>query len=170
MKAWLSMMPVTGDSKAPVHAQVRFDRDRLGSGEHAHARHPVHLGAALDAGQHRVLLGIGRDDELAAVRVRHALLGAIGVERLATRDAEPCHEAAGRVIDAGVDHLAVARGCLGADAFRGIQNDHVAAGQREGARHRQPDDAGSHHDAVHPLHTSPPRQPRAGLRWPSDRR
>ena len=105
------MMPVTGDSSALVQA---LD--------------PVHLGAAIDAGQHCVLFDICRHDKLAAIRVRHALLGAIGVERLATRDAEPRHQAAGRIINAGVDHLAVARGCLGADPFRGIQDDHFAAG------------------------------------------
>ena len=103
------MMPVTGDSSALVQRQVRLHLDRLGRAQHAHAFDAVRLGAALDAGEHRVFLGIGRDDQLAAVGMRHALRGAVGVERLAPRHAEPRHEAAGRVVDAGVDHLAVAR-------------------------------------------------------------
>ena len=83
MKAWLSMMPVTGDSSALV--QHRFGSIAIASAarQHAHAFDAVRLGAALDAGEHRVFLGIGRDDQLAAVGVRHALLGAVGVERLA---------------------------------------------------------------------------------------
>ena len=68
------MMPVTGDSSALV--QRRFGSSAIASAarQHAHALDAVHLGAPLDAGEHRVLLGVGRDDQLAAIGVRHALL------------------------------------------------------------------------------------------------
>ena len=156
MKAWLSMMPVTGDSSALVQG-------RFGSSAIASAAVSTRMPSTPFASARRLMpasiassCGVGRDDQLAAVDVRHALLGAVGVERLAAGDAEPRHEAAGRIVDAGVDHLAVARGGLGADAFGGFQDDHLAPGQRQRARHRQADDAGAHHDAIDPLQTSSP--------------
>jgi hypothetical protein len=64
------------------------------------------------------------------------------------RDAESRLERAGRIVDAGVDDLGVARAGLGTDRVRGLQHDHFAAGEREGARHREANDPGANHDRV----------------------
>ena len=68
-------------------------------------------------------------------------------------DAHPRHQASGRVIDAGVDHLAVARGGDGADAFGRFQHDDFAAGLRQPPRDRETDHARADDDAIDPIHS-----------------
>ena len=72
----------------------------------------------------------------------------------AAGDAEPRHQAVGGIVDAGVNDLAVARGRFGADALRRLQDDDLTPGHGQRARHRQADDAGTHHDAIDFLHAS----------------
>ncbi len=81
------------------------------------------------------------------------------VQRPPAGDAEPRHQAAGGVVDAGVDHLAVARGRFGADRLRGFQHDHLAPRLRQRARHREADHPGSHHHAIDLVHPVLPRPP-----------
>jgi hypothetical protein len=50
----------------------------------------------------------GCDDQLAAVAMRNAVIGAIPIQRVPAADAHLRHQAAGAVVDAGMDHLAVA--------------------------------------------------------------
>ena len=73
---------------------------------------------------------------------------AVVVEGAFAVDAHPRHQAAGLVIDAGVDHLAVARGGDGADALGRFEHDHLATGLREPPRDRKADHAGPDDDAV----------------------
>ena len=112
---------------------------------------------------------IGRDDQLAAVAVRHALFCAIGVQRASPGDAEARHEAVRRIVDAGVNDLAVARGCFGADALGRVQHDDLASGQRQRACHRQADDAGADHDAVDFVHAYAPSRQVMLAQQPSSR-
>jgi hypothetical protein len=70
--------------------------------------------ASVEQGKLALLAG---DDELAEPLVRHAALGAIGIKHLAPGAAGSCFEAALRVLDPGVDHLAKAR--------RGLETDTV---------------------------------------------
>ena len=103
------MMPVAGECSALVQRRLGSIAIASAAVEHAHALDAVRFGAMLDAGQHRVFLGVGGDDQLAAIAVRDALLAAIGVQHAAAGDAEPRHQTARGIVDAGVDHLAVAR-------------------------------------------------------------
>ena len=67
-------------------------------------------------------------------------------------DAEPRHQAVGRIINPGVDHFAVARGRFGADPLRRLQDDHLPPGLRQRARDREPDHTGTDNDAIHFFH------------------
>ena len=77
---------------------------------------------------------------------------AVGIQLAPPLDAEPRHQAVGGIVNAGVDHLAVARGRFGADPLRRLQDDHFPARQGQRARHRETDDPGTDNDAIHFLH------------------
>jgi hypothetical protein len=81
------------------------------------------------------------------------MLPAVFIERLLAADAHPGHQAAGLVIDPGVDHLAVARGRDGADAFGGLQHDHLAACLREPPGDRKTDHPRTDNDALYLVHS-----------------
>src|SRR5579875_595458 len=132
--------------------QGGFQRQRFGTAQHPHSLDAVRFRARLYSGETRILVRVGGDDQLAAIVEGHAALTAISIERAPSRDAEPRHEAGRRIIDAGMDHLAVARGCFGADTLGLFEHDHLAPGQRQRARHRKPDHARPHHDALDAVH------------------
>ena len=73
---------------------------------------------------------VGGDDELAAFAVRHAVRGAELVEHPSRARAVIGALGAGRVIEPGVDDLAVARRGAGADAVGRFRHDHLMAGHR----------------------------------------
>src|ERR1700730_8321056 len=114
----------------PGTGERRFERHSLGPGEECQ----LHAVGARRGGDPRQLgklrLG-GRDDELAAAPMRDAALATEVVQALAARDAQACLERAARIIDAGVDHLAVARAGTGSEALGGFKNQYLAAPQRE---------------------------------------
>src|SRR5690349_25071551 len=87
-----------------------------------------------------------RHDELAAMAMRNAVVAAILVERALAAYAHLRHQAAGAVIDAGMDHLAVARGGDGADAFSSLEHDDFAARLGQPPGNRKPDDPRSDDD------------------------
>ena len=62
---------------------------------------------------------------------------------------------AGRIVHAGVDHLAVARGNAAADAGGLLGGDDIMAGERGRARDREPDDTGSDDQDLHGLRSRP---------------
>ena len=128
--------------------QVGLHRDRLGGAQEAHALDAIGLGAALDLGQLLALGLVGGDDQLAAIAVRHAVLGAVGIEQAPAGDAGARHQAALGIVDAGVDDLGIARAGLGADAFGGLDDDDLTAGKGKGAGDGEADDAGADHNAV----------------------
>src|ERR1700741_5015582 len=64
---------------------------------------------------------IARHDQLAAAAMRYAVLTAEGIEQLAPRDAQARLERAARIIDPGMDHLAVTRAHAAAEALRGFE-------------------------------------------------
>src|SRR5881394_2438887 len=80
--------------------------------------------------------------------MRDALFLAVRVEKLTACDAEPLLDAAGRIVDAGVDHLGVARRGLLADRGILLEHDHLAAAERELTPDREPDHARADHDGV----------------------
>ena len=132
--------------------QVGLQRHRLGGAQHPHALDPVGLRPLLDARQHRVFPRIGRHDQLAAVAKRHSLLGAELIQRPPPGDAEPGHQTARRIVDPGMDHLAVARRGLAADALGRLQDDDLTPRHRQRPSHRQAHHPGTHHDAIDFLH------------------
>ena len=93
-----------------------------------------------------------RHDELAAAPVRHAMRFAIGIQRLAPFDAQPRFQRAARVVQPGVDDLAVARAGARADAFGLVDDDDLMAGLRELARDGQADDARADDEGINAFH------------------
>ena len=72
--------------------------------------HAVGAGGVLDFGEALALVIRGRDHELAALAVRQPALAQVGIGPLAARGAEHGLVRARRVVEPGVDDLAVARG------------------------------------------------------------
>jgi hypothetical protein len=97
------------------------------------------------------LARVGGDDELAALAMRHAVRGAEIVEHASAARAVVGAQRARRVIKAGVNDLAVARGNPGAHGGGRFRHHHVVSGQRGRARDRESDDARSDHEHLHPL-------------------
>jgi hypothetical protein len=132
-----------------------------GGGAHLGLLRPDEVGAdeleALDAvgaspGEESMQLGLfvrsGRDDELSDERVGDVVFLAEREEGAAALDAEAGLEGAGRVVEAGVEDLRVARGDTLAGLVAGVEDgDRVAAaGERE--RGREAGDAGADDDGV----------------------
>ena len=84
--------------------------------------------------------------------MRDAVVAAILVQGVLAADAHLRHQAVGTVVDAGVDHLAVARGGDGADALGGFQHDHFAAGLGQAPGDRKSDHTRSDDDAINLFH------------------
>ena len=142
-----------GREQRGVAIQRRLQRPRLGAGKRLQVVDAIGLGMRPDRLQLLGFLRRGRDDQLAAIAVRDAVIPAIPIEGALAADAHPRHQAARLVVDAGVDHLAVARGCHGADAFGRLQNDHLAAGLRQPPRDRKADHPRTDDDALNLVHS-----------------
>ena len=82
---------------------------RLRGRDHAHAFDAVGVRALEQVQQHLLLVVAVGDDELAAVVVFDAARLAVGIQGAVAGDAEARLQAARRVVEAGVDHAAVAR-------------------------------------------------------------
>ena len=148
------MMPVEGESRAASQFSAGSSARAASPREQLHVVDAVGFGMGADRLQLFGFLRRRRDDQLAAIAMGDAVIAAIAVERVLAADAHPRHQAAGGVIDAGVDHLAVARGGHGADALGRLQHDHFAARLRQPPRDRKPDHARSDDDAINLVHVS----------------
>src|SRR4029453_15221480 len=95
-----------------------------------------------------------RHDQLAAIAMRNAVVAAIPVERVLAAYAHLRHQAAGAVIDPGVDPLAVAGRGDGADALSGLEHDYFAAGLGQPPCDREPDHPRSDDNAIDLVHVS----------------
>ncbi|MCY1214725.1 hypothetical protein D9M72_265510 [compost metagenome] len=105
----------------------------------------------VELGQLRVL---HRHDQLADALVADAAFGAVGVHRGLARHAQPALERAGRIRDARMDHLRIARAGMRADGVLGLEDHHLAPGHGERSRDGQTHHAGADHDAVDPVHAA----------------
>src|ERR671912_533279 len=116
------------------------------------AAHPdldaIALGAALDLGEAGAFGLVGGHDQLAAIAMRHAVLGAVGIEQAPAGDAGPRHQAALGIVDAGVDDFGIPRAGLGADAFGGLDDDDLTAGKGKSTGDGQTNDTCADHNAV----------------------
>jgi hypothetical protein len=153
MRPWLSTMPVLGECNAATHSSC-------GSSARASA-----------CQQHQVIDAVGgrllayalqlRDcawlvhDQLAAAPVAYAAFGAVGIQQCLAFHAQPGLERALRVIDAGVDHLAVARTGARAYGVGGFKHHHLPALQGQRARHGQTHHARAHHHTIDLVHQRP---------------
>ncbi len=148
-----------------IAVQRRLQRAGGVARERLHVEHAIGLGMGADRLQLLGFLRRGRDDQLAAIAMRDAVVPAIGVERLLAADAHPRHQAAGLVIDAGVDHLAVARRGDRADALGRLQNNDLAARLCEPPGDGKTDHPGTDHDAIHSIHAKFESSLVGGPRW-----
>ena len=123
--------------------KCRLHRLRLGAGDKAEALDAIVLALAVQLFKTCPFGLVGGDDELAAAGVRDPVRLAMGVEAPPALDAEPRLEAAGGVVDAGMDDLAVARRGLFPDAALRLHDQHRAAGQSQRAGDREADDPGA---------------------------
>ena len=113
MNAWLSMMPVDGDSSALVHCSA----GSIAALRRASARASVDaigFGALLDAGQHGVLLLASRRSACRNSRAARRCSGITDTAFAAPRR-RTAPSGCGGIINAGMDHFAVARRRFGAD-------------------------------------------------------
>ena len=156
------MIPVDGESRPATPRSAGSSARRSAAASGRRSVDPVRRRRGGDAGEPAALVVAGRHDDLAEARVRHPAVGAEGVEPLAAPHAEPRLGRALRVVDAGVDHLGIARAGLAADETLGLEHQHLVPGLRQRPRRRQPDDARPDHDApdlVH-LRSGDPANPR----------
>ena len=121
----------------------RLELARFGAAQPAQAFDAVAERAPLDRAQRLDLRRRRRDDELAAAPMADAARLAIGIEQAPAGDAEPRLQRAGRVVEAGVDDLAVARADAVADAGgrlrgRGSRGRAARARARRRGRPRRP--------------------------------
>src|SRR5712672_2688714 len=85
--------------------------------------------------------------------MRNAVIPTVFIEGALAADTHPRHQAAGRIIDAGVDYLAVARRGNGSDTFRGLQDDHLAASLCQPPRDRKTDHPRTDDNALNFVHS-----------------
>ena len=160
MKPWLSMMPVSGDHSAPMQDN---------SPSMARAALPpiicVFSTPFLSACA-RMVSTLASSASLVATMslphflVRDAVTGTEFVQHPPAAHAVMRARAVGRIIQAAVNHLAVARGDAVGDAARRFGNGDIVPAQRRFTRDREPDDAGADHKDLHepPLCHAPRRR------------
>jgi hypothetical protein len=92
---------------------------------------------------------VGRNHKLSAFAMRHAMRGAEVVEHAPAARTVMRAQRAGRIIEPGVDYLAVARGYSGSDRARRLGDDHLLPGDRQSTRDRKPNRPGPDHEDLH---------------------
>src|SRR6185437_4328346 len=117
-----------GRDEAADRGEIRLKTAQRVGAEEFKIADAVRRRPLANAVEQRELALLAGDDELAEPLVLDAALGAIGIEHLAAGDAGARLEAAPRVVDAGMDDLAVARGGLEADAVFALEHHDLDAG------------------------------------------
>ena len=159
------------------HARERFDQ--VFGGDDAGRRHfqrgggfdvrlaGAHRGAVHHAQTHdavgaavfgqmfelRFLFRVMSHHELAAIPVRHVVRGAEFVQHAVARHAQPRFQRAGRIVDARMDHAAVARARAHAQLGHLLDEKHVAPAPRNRARHGATHHAAADDDNVGAIHS-----------------
>ena len=142
--------------------QSGLERTGLFAADQAQVVHPVDQALGHDPVQIGHLGLARRHDQLAAALVADAALGAVGIELVAPLNAQPRLQRALRVIQAGMDHFAVARTGAGADGIGRFQQHHFAPLEGQRPRHGQAHHARADHHHIDPIHHFPPF---SGARW-----
>ena len=150
------MMPVEGDNNA---------RSATSAGSSARASSPlsqmrsddaVGLGLGFKRGELVDLFRVHRHQELAASLVRNAELLAERVEHRLAVDAEPRLVEPCPIIDAGMDHFAVARTNPRANPALAFDDDDFPPRPGERSRDREADDARADDQTLDQFHPSTP--------------
>ena len=145
------MMPVDGDQSAPVQASAGSSARARAVSQSSRSVTPFSAAffwmRSSSASWSSLVATISLPQLLCAM----PRLSAVVVEPPLALDAEPRLQAAGRVVDAGMDDLAVARAGLAADQLVTFQEDNLAPGLGQRPGRGQPDDAGADDDRFDPL-------------------
>ena len=100
------------------------------------------------------LARVGGDDELAELAMWHAVRGTEIIEHASAARTVVGAQRARRVIKAGVNDLAVARGNPRAHGRGRFRNHHVVSGERGRAGDRESDHTRSDHQHLHSRHVA----------------
>jgi hypothetical protein len=119
---------------------MRLNRLHADGVEPPQAGHPIGPRPALDLVQPLELGGIPSHDQLPALLVGQAVLGAVFLEQLDAPAAQGRLQGAGRVVDPGMRNPAVVRGLVGADPVLLVE-DRDLRSLRQLAGDREPQDA-----------------------------
>jgi len=109
------MMPVSGERSAAVQESAGSSRRAAAPSISSSPSTPLARPWGLDRFEPGKLGVSGGDDQLTAFAMRQPHGGAKVIEQPAARRAQPGTRRAGRIVDAGMNHLAVARRDTGAD-------------------------------------------------------
>ena len=148
------MIPVDGDNSAATQCNSGSSRRASAASRRSTSSTPLARAAAAILSSAGKLRLVGGDDDLAEPRVRDAVVAAIGVEPPAALDAGRRLQTVLRIIDAAVDDLAVARRGLEPDRPGAVEDEHLAAGERQSPRRGKPDHPGADHDAFDFVHAA----------------
>ena len=132
--------------------QSRLQRARLAAAEPDQIRHAVRLGLRLDGGELVDFRFAHGDEKLAAPPVRNMIVPAELIEHRFAADAPASLIEVARIVDARVDHLAVARADPGTDAILAFDDDDLASCPRQSSGGRETDNAGSDNEAIDRFH------------------
>ena len=147
-----SVIAVAGECSAAIPAACGSTSRIAAPVEPAETGHAVAGGTLLERVEACELGVLDRDDELAALVVRQALLLAVLAQQQPPAGAQLGLEAARRVVDAGVHDAGVVPGLVRGEPVLLLEEDDRGAGMpsRELAPHGQPDDAAADHpEAAH---------------------
>jgi hypothetical protein len=145
-----------GGQKSALAGQRRLKLQCLGAGDPSQVVDPVGQRLVLDPGQRFDLLEGCRDDQLAKTLVGHVARGAEVVETLLPLDTGARLQAVPGIIDAGMDHLAVAGACLRTDEAMALDHHHFVTGSGECPGAGQADNAGADNDGFNICHARCP--------------
>ena len=137
-----------GRQQADMAGERRLQPRQIGAFEQREVFDAIGFGAGFDRQNLRALRLVGGDENLAAAPERHAMIFAEAIEHLPSLDAGPRLQRSRRIIEAGMDDLAVARGYAAADAALRLDDDDLASGHGERAADGEPDHTGADDDAI----------------------
>jgi hypothetical protein len=144
--------PGRGREQRSLGDQPGFERPRFRPAEPDEVHDALRFGLGLDRGKLARFLFACRHEQLAAALVRNTVVAAKIVQHRLAVDAQPSLVEAGRVIDAGVYHLTVARADARTDCGFALNDNHLAPRASECSGCGQAEGSGADYEAVNPLH------------------
>ena len=143
------MMPDFGRNERAGAEQLRFERARRIAANQLESFDAVVKPLRQNRFDLAKLRGVSGHDQLAALLVGDAVRGAEFIEHAPSARRMAGTQRSGRIIEAAVDHLAVARGYPIADAAGRLGDDHVMAATRGRPRDGEPDHTCANDENLH---------------------